>query len=224
METPVYNQQGKEIGKIILPKEIFGLDIDESLIQEVVVLQMANRRQATTHAKDRSEVRGGGRKPWRQKGTGRARHGSRRSPIWKGGGVTFGPIKDKIYKKKINKKIKRKALLMVLSAKAKNNLLTILDKIQLKEIKTKELFEFLKKLPEPDNKKKPSDNKKNNCLIILESPDKKLILSANNLPDAQVMQAKDLNAFDLLCFERLIMSQGAIEKIKENFLTEKSKN
>jgi large subunit ribosomal protein L4 len=120
-----------------LPKEIFDVEINPDLIHQVVVAQTANRRRVIAHTKGRGEVRGGGKKPWRQKGTGRARHGSIRSPLWKGGGVTFGPTKERTFKKEINKKMKRKALFMVLTAKAKNNLLLVLDKIILEQPKTK---------------------------------------------------------------------------------------
>ena len=129
MKVSVYNQEGKEVGKVLLPKEIFEVKVNPDLVHQVVVCQMANRRQPIAHTKDRGEVRGGGRKPWSQKGTGRARHGSIRSPLWIGGGVTFGPRKEKIFKKKIPKKMRRKALFMVLSGKAKENLLLVLDKL-----------------------------------------------------------------------------------------------
>ncbi len=122
MNISVYNQEGKEVGSTVLPKEIFGLEVSPDLVHQVVLSQTSNRRVAVAHTKDRSDVRGGGRKPWRQKGTGRARHGSRRSPIWKGGVVTFGPNKQRNFKKKINKEMRKKALLMGLSAKGQRNL------------------------------------------------------------------------------------------------------
>ena len=127
MKVPLYNIEGKEEGTALLPKEIFEVKMNADLVHQVVVSQMSNRRQITAHTKDRSEVRGGGRKPWRQKGTGRARAGSSRSPLWKGGGVTFGPRKDRNFKKEIPAKIRKKALFMVLSEKAKENTVIILD-------------------------------------------------------------------------------------------------
>src|SRR4030043_2251904 len=147
MKVNIYSQQGKKIDEIVLPKEIFDIKVNSDLIHQTLVSQMANRRRVIAHTKDRSEVRGGGRKPWRQKGTGRARHGSIRSPLWIGGGVTFGPRKDRSYTQKVNKKMKRKALYMGLTDKVKENCLGIVDKLELPEIKTKKLANILHKLP-----------------------------------------------------------------------------
>ena len=213
MLVNTYNQNGEKIGQTKLPPEIFDVPINTDLVHQVVVSQTANRRQVSAHTKDRSEVRGGGRKPWRQKGTGRARHGSRRSPLWRGGGVTFGPTKARVFKKKINKKIKRKALFMVLSGKIKNNLLILLDKIKLEKPKTKEISEILKKLPCEEK----------SSLIVLPGMDKSLILSSRNLSQIETIQAKDLNVLDLLSFKYLIMPKEAIKVIKETFLTEPPK-
>ncbi|PIV12770.1 MAG: 50S ribosomal protein L4 [Candidatus Nealsonbacteria bacterium CG03_land_8_20_14_0_80_36_12] len=208
MKLSTYNQEGKEIGQTLLPKEIFDVKMNSDLVHQVVVSQMANRRQRIAHTKGRAEVRGGGRKPWRQKGTGRARAGSIRSPIWRGGGVTFGPTKEKVFKKKIPKKMRRKALLMVLSAKAKNNFLIILDKLKIEKAKTKEITEILKKLPCQGE----------NSLIALSQIDKNLILAARNIPKIDTIQAKDLNCLDLLSFKYLVMPKEAIKVIKETFL------
>jgi len=169
---------------------------------------MANRRKVIAHTKTRAEVRGGGRKPWRQKGTGRARVGSIRSPLWRGGGVVFGPRKEKIFKKGIPKKMKKLALFMVLSEKAKNNLLIILDKVKIEKPKTKEMTEILKKLP----------CKTESSLIALPELNKNLILAARNIPDVETTQAKDLNALDLLSFKYLVIPKEAIKVIKETFL------
>ncbi len=208
MKYPLFNQNGEKLKEIELPDEIFGLKINPDLVWQVVVSQMANRRQGTAHTKDRGEVRGGGRKPWRQKGLGRARHGSIRSPLWKGGGVVFGPRKEKVYKKKIPKKMKRKALLMVLSGKAKENLLFVLDDLKIEKPKTKLMREILEKFP--------CDQK--STLIVLPNYDKNIILSARNLPKVKTMEAKDLNALDLLSFKYLLLPQKAIKVIKETFL------
>ncbi len=207
MKADVYNQKGEKTGTTLLPKDIFGVSENPDLIYQAALSFMANKRKATAQAKDRSEVRGGGRKPWRQKGTGRARHGSRRSPIWKGGGVTFGPTKDKVFKKKINRKMRRKALLMVLSAKAKNNLLILLDKIKLERAKTREISEIFKKLPCKEKK----------SLLILPAMDKNIITAARNVPEISAVQARDLNLLDLLSSRYLVMPKEAIKTIRETF-------
>ena len=208
MKAIVYNQEGKEIGTTLLPKEIFDVKLNPDLVHQVVVSQMANRRKVIAHTKTRAEVSGGGRKPWRQKGTGRARAGSIRSPLWKGGGVVFGPRKERVFKKEIPKKMKRLALFIVLSGKVKNNLLILLDKLKIEKAKTKLITEILKKLP----------CKNESSLIILPELNKNLILAARNIPDIETIQAKDLNALDLLSFKYLVMPKEAIKVIKETFL------
>lgn len=208
MLVHVYNQKGEKVSQTRLPSEIFGKTLNQDLVHQVVVSQMANRRRALAHTKGRGEVRGGGRKPWRQKGTGRARHGSIRSPLWRGGGVTFGPTKERVFKKKINKKMKRNALLQVLSQKAKDNLLVILDNLKLEKPKTKLMAKVLEKLPCHGK----------STLIVLPRMDKDLILAARNLSKVATMQAKDLNALDLLSFKYLVMPKESIKIIKDNFV------
>src|SRR3989344_1515557 len=144
MKTELYNQSGELMGNVELPDKIFGVAMNEDLVRQVLEAQSANSRRVIAHTKDRSEVRGGGKKPWKQKGTGRARHASIRSPIWKGGGVTFGPTKERNFKKKINKKMARKALFMALSSKVKDKQLFVLDNIILENPKTKEMAVILK--------------------------------------------------------------------------------
>ncbi len=207
MKASVYDSKGKEVKQITLPKDIFNVEVNLDLLHQVVVSQMSNRRKTIAHTKDRGEVRGGGRKPWRQKGTGRARHGSRRSPIWIGGGVTFGPRKEKIFKKGIPRKMRRKALFMALSAKAKGNLLTLLDKLELDKAKTKEMFKILGNLP----------CRQRNVLLILPSCDKKIILASKNIPGISTIQAKDINVLDLLSFKYLLMPEKSIKIIKNTF-------
>src|SRR3989339_770912 len=131
MKVPVYNQKGETVSEMELPKEILEVSPNPDLVHHVVVAQQANRRQIIAHTKTRGEVRGGGKKPWRQKGTGRARHGSIRSPLWKGGGVTFGPRNDRVYEQDINRKMRRKALMVILSDKARTNTLLIVDALNL---------------------------------------------------------------------------------------------
>ncbi len=206
MKADLYNMEGKKEGEISLPEEVFGLEVNEDLIYQVARAQMSNRRQNTAHTKDRSEVRGGGRKPWRQKGTGRARHGSRRSPIWKGGGVTFGPRNERNYKKKINKKAKRKALFMVLSAKTKENLALFLSDLKVKEPKTKEMKGFLEKMP--------CDKR---TLIVLPEIDRNAILATRNMEDVGTIQAKDLNVLDILSYKWIILPKKSVETIKQSF-------
>lgn len=208
MKTIVYNQEGKETGEALLPKEIFDVKAVSDLIHQVAVSQTANRRQVIANTKDRGDVRGGGRKPWRQKGTGRARHGSRRSPLWKGGGVTFGPTKERVFTKKITVKMRRKALFMVLSAKAKNNLIILIDKFNIEKPKTKLMAEIFKKLP----------CKQESALVALPQMQKDLILASRNIPKIETIQAKDLNVLDLLSSKYLIMPKESIKTIKETFL------
>jgi len=208
MKVNTYDQTGKEIGQTLLPKEIFGVKMNFDVVHQVVVSQTANRRRVIAHTKGRGEVRGGGKKPWRQKGTGRARHGSTRSPIWKGGGVTFGPTKGRVFKKKINKKIKRKALLMVLSAKAQGNLIILVDKLKLEKAKTSLMAKILKKLP----------CKEQSSLIVLPGTDKNIVLAARNLARSRAVQAKDLNVLDLLNSKYLILPKESIKTIKETFI------
>ena len=210
MKITVYSQEGKEISQTLLPKEIFEVPASLDLIHQVAVSQMANRRRIIAHTKDRSEVRGGGKNPWRQKGTGRARHGSIRSPIWRGGGVTFGPTKKRVFKKKIPKKMRKKALFMVLSAKAKDNLLIVLDKFNLDQVKTKLMIQVLNKLP----------SRNQSSLIALPKVEKSLVLSTRNIPKVETIEARNLNVLDLLSFKYLIIPKESIKVIKETFLRE----
>lgn len=193
--------------KKILDKNIFEVPLNPNLVHQVATSQMANKRQVIASTKTRAEVSGGGRKPWRQKGTGRARHGSIRSPLWVGGGVTFGPTSKRNFKKDIPKKMRRKALFMVLSEKAKNETLAIVGSIELKEIKTKEF-------------KKMVDSLKldGSALIVLESLNENIIKSARNIQGIKTIQAKDLNCLDILNHKYLVITQKGVEKIKETFL------
>lgn len=212
MKYEVFNQDGKKIKPALLPKGIFEVKVNSDLIHQVVVSQTANRRKSIAHVKGRGEVSGGGRKPWRQKGLGRARHGSIRSPIWKGGGVTFGPSKERIFKKKIPKKMRRSALFMVLTAKAESNLLVLLDKLEIDKPKTKLLVDIFEKLP----------SKKESSLVALSKLNKNIILAARNIPRVDTIQAKDLNCLDLLSFKYLIMPAESVEVIKDTFFKPKS--
>lgn len=206
IKLDTYNQKGEKTGQTDLPAEIFNVKFSPDLVHQVVVSQMANRRQVSAHTKDRSEVRGGGRKPWRQKGTGRARHGSIRSPLWPGGGITFGPRKEKKLKKIIPAKMRKKALLMVLSQKLRDKEIIVLDELKIDKIKTKEILEILKKL------------KLSSALIVLPEMDKKIILSARNIPQAETIQTRELNSLDVLNYKYLIIPEKSIKILKETFL------
>ncbi len=203
MNYPLYDINGKEVGSFDLPKEIFEIDFIEDIVHQVFLCQSSNRRQGTANTKGRAEVRGGGRKPWRQKGTGRARHGSRRSPIWKGGGVTFGPTNEKNFKKKINKKLRRKALAMILSKKALDKDIFLIDDLKIKEGKTKIISQFLSNL----------DIKKS-AIIATPLKDETIWRASRNIPKISVIPASDLNLLDLLSSKFLIIDKEGIEKIK----------
>jgi len=200
MEEIIYNQNGDQAGKINLPSSIFDLEINGDLVHQVVVAHLANKRKVIAHTKDRSEVRGGGKKPWRQKGTGRARHGSIRSPIWRGGGITFGPTKERNFSKKINKKMRRKALFMSLSSKVKDKEIVLIDKIELTEAKTKIMSQALNNL----SSKMEKDFKKG-TLIVLPSSDKKLSLASRNIQKIKLVGADNLNLLDILSHRYLLI-------------------
>jgi large subunit ribosomal protein L4 len=208
MKALIYNQNGKKLEEnISLPNEIFDVKMNSDLVHQVAISQMANRRRVIAKTKDRSEVRGGGRKPWRQKGTGRARHGSIRSPIWRHGGVTFGPTTDIVFKKDVSKKMRRKALFMVLTAKAKKEFLIVLDNLKLEKPKTKLMNEILKKLPGKDSSR----------LVILPQKDDAVIKATRNISRTKIELAQNLNVLDLLSFKYLILPKNSIKVIKETF-------
>ncbi len=224
MKISVYNQEGKEAGQIALPKEIFELKVSPDLVYQVAITQMANQRQVSAKAKSRGEVAGGGRKPWRQKGTGRARHGSIRSPLWKGGGVTFGPTPERNFKKRINRKMKRKAIEMLLSSKAKEQTLFVLDNLKIEEPKTKLMAEVIKNLKPIFQKGEISENRtKESILIVLANKDNNIIRASRNIAGVETVLAKDLNALQLLSFKYLVTTEEAIKVIKEK-LTKKNGN
>ena len=206
MLANTYDQQGKKLTQTRLPSGVFGLEENKDLLYQVILSQKANLRQGTAHAKDRGEVRGGGKKPWKQKGTGRARHGSIRSPLWIGGGVTFGPNKEKIFKKKINKVMKRKALLQVLSLKAKDGLLVIMDKIASESGKTKPMAKTLSSLP-----------CKGSGLLVIPKHEKNIVQAARNIKGFGIIEAKNLNALQAASFKYLILPKESIKVIENTF-------
>ncbi len=207
METKLYNQDGGEIGTVTLNDKLFGIEPKQEVVHQYVVNFLANRRQGTSSSKGRSDVRGGGAKPWRQKGTGRARAGTSRSPLWRGGGITFGP-KPRTYGGNFPKKMKRLALLSALSDKAQNENLKIIDKFQFSEIKTKSMATALDKL----------GLQKKKCLILDEGENKNLVLSVRNMPKAKYSRAPLANTYDIVDADVLIMTKAALEKAEEVFV------
>ena len=210
MELPLYNQKAENIGKVELPEKIFDVKMNNDLVHQVVTSQRSNKRQVIAHTKGRGEVRGGGKKPWKQKGTGRARVGSIRSPIWKGGGVTGGPTKERNFKKKINKKMARKALFMVLSSKVKDNQLFVLDNIILENPKTKEMAVILKNISSLMGKKPTT-------LLILPSMDEKIKRSSKNLPNFTAVEARNLNPLEILSYKNLVLVKDSIDALSKTF-------
>lgn len=212
MKVTMYNQQGERVGATDLPESVFGLKWNADLVHQVVTSYAANKRRGTAHAKGRGEVRGGGRKPWRQKGTGRARHGSIRSPLWKGGGVTHGPLKEKVYKKKIPKKMARKALYTVLSAKARDKEIIVLDDLKFAEPKTKLAAEMFSKFSK--HKEFPHIVKGNGVLVALAGKDDAARRALRNLPYIGIGEARNLNAHEILQYKYLVFPKNALEIFK----------
>lgn len=207
METEVYNQKGKSVGKLALPETIFGLPWNGDLVHQVVTAMQANSRTPVAHTKTRGEVRGGGRKPWRQKGTGRARHGSSRSPIWKGGGVTHGPRNDKSYEQKINKKMRIKALFTVLSSKFKKGQIIFVEELALKNIKTKDAVSIVESLSKIKGFEKITGGKNPNVYITTPAKTDILKKSFANIKTVEVDEIKNINPVDLMSFKYIIMAQ-----------------
>ena len=198
----VYNMEGKEVGTMELNDAVFGVEINEHLVHMAVVQHLANKRQGTQKAKTRSEVSGGGRKPWRQKGTGHARQGSTRAPQWTGGGVVFAPV-PRDYSFKLNKKEKRSALKSALTSRVQENKFIVVDEIKLDEIKTKKFKAVLDNL------------KVNKAIVILDQNDQNVILSARNIPDVITAQTNTINVYDIMKYNTVIVTKAAVEKIQE---------
>ena len=208
MKIDTYNQNGEVTGSVTLPKEIFDVKFNADLVHQITVSLSGNKRQVSAHTKTRSEVRGGGKKPWKQKGTGRARHGSIRSPLWKGGGVTHGPRTERIFEREVPKKMRRKALFMVLSEKLKNKQLIILDKIELEKGKTKEMANSLVKLP----------CSKQATLIALPNYDKKIFMATRNIKKTFIEDARNINVLQLLSYKYLLLTKDSIKTIEQTFV------
>ncbi|SFT48418.1 large subunit ribosomal protein L4 [Lachnospiraceae bacterium XBD2001] len=201
-KVSVYNMDGKEVGTIDLNDAVFGVEVNEHLVHMAVVQQLANNRQGTQKAKTRSEVSGGGRKPWRQKGTGHARQGSTRSPQWTGGGVVFAPT-PREYTFKMNKKEKRAALKSALTSRVQENKLIVVDELKLNEIKTKAFAQVLKNL----------DVEK--ALVVLNDNDVNVVASAKNIPTVKTASTSTINVFDVLKYNTVILTKDAVATIEE---------
>ncbi len=198
----VYNNEGKAVGTIELKDDIFGVEINEHLVHMAVVQQLANKRQGTQSAKTRAEVSGGGRKPWKQKGTGHARQGSTRSPQWKGGGVVFAP-KPREYSFKLNKKEKRIALKSALTSRVAAEKIFVLDELNFDEIKTKKMIAILDNL------------KVSKALVVLGDKNDNVILSARNIPSVRTALPNTINVYDILKYDTLVLTKDAVAKIEE---------
>ena len=198
----VYNMEGKEVGTLELNDAVFGVEVNEHLVHLAVVAQLANKRQGTQKAKTRSEVSGGGRKPWRQKGTGHARQGSTRSPQWKGGGVVFAPT-PRDYTIRLNKKEKRAALRSALTSRVQDNKFIVVDELKFDEIKTKKFQNVMDNL------------KVNKALVVLADNDQNTVLSARNIADVKTTQANTMNVYDILKYNTVVATKAAIATIEE---------
>ena len=198
----VFNLEGNEVGTLELNDAVFGVEVNEHLVHMAVVAQLANKRQGTQKAKTRSEVSGGGKKPWRQKGTGHARQGSTRAPQWTHGGVVFAPV-PRDYSFKLNKKEKRAALKSALTSRVAENKFIVLDELKLDEIKTKKFVEVMKNL------------KVEKALVVLNDMDVNVIKSADNVPTVKTAQTNELNVFDVLKYDTVVVTKDAVKTIEE---------
>ena len=205
MESIIYNQKGKEAGKVSLPESVFGLPWNADLVHQVVVGMESNARTNVAHAKNRGDVRGGGKKPWQQKGTGRARHGSIRSPLWVGGGVTHGPRKDENFARKINKKMKAKALYTILSAKFKKGEVLFVDELALRVPKTKEARGVLVSLSKIDGFKTLISKKKNSAYVALASKDVTTEKSFRNFNNLTIDEIRNVSPLDLMKYKYVVI-------------------
>lgn len=206
MKTKIYNIEGKEVGQLEMSERVFNVSANADLIHQVVVAQMANSRQLVAHTKTRADVRGGGKKPWKQKGTGRARHGSTRSPIWKGGGVVFGPSNERNYTQRINKKMKTKALFMVLSEKLKNNKIIVVDNLLIDKPSTKKVLSMLDNL-----------SISTKALLAMDEKNDNMIKSVNNVDIISLIASDSMNVVDLMKNDILIINVKGVEKLEQTY-------
>ncbi len=202
----VYNMDGAKVSEIDLADEIFNVPVKQHVLHEVVIMQLANRRAGTASTKGRSEVRGGGAKPYRQKGTGRARAGTRSSPLWRGGGVVFGP-RPRNYTYKVPKKVRRQALKMALTSKLQDNALIVVDKLDLETVKTKPFVEVMGAL------------RAKAALIVTDQKLENLELSSRNVPNVKVVRSEGLNVYDILKFQHLILLEPSVKQLEGRLLS-----
>lgn len=212
LKIKVYNQAVEPLKDLELPAKVFGVAANNELLHQAVVAQMANARQVLADTKGRAEVSGGGKKPWKQKGTGRARAGSSRSPIWIGGGVTFGPTSDRNFKKKINQKMKQKALFMVLSDKLATESLVVLENLDFSEYKTKKFNEILTKI-----EKNVLNNERRNVLVVNEANEEKAKYSGRNLQGVKIINAENINLLDLLNYKNLVITENVVKSLVDRY-------
>lgn len=202
MITEVINQKNEKVGEINLPDKVFNVKWNPDLVHQVMAVQLANKRKSLAHTKDRSEVSGGGKKPWRQKGTGRARHGSIRSPLWPGGGITFGPRNDKIFARKINKKMKRLAVVSLLSKKMADKEIKIIDNFNITDHKTKNLQSLARAVI-----------KNSSALLVPEIGNKNLYMASRNLQKVSASAAANLNVYELLTHRYIIFAEASVKEL-----------
>ncbi len=220
MEHKIYSTSGKEVSKVKLPEDIFGLPWNADLVHQVVTSMLSSARTAIAHTKDRSEVRGGGKKPWRQKGTGRARHGSSRSPIWTGGGITFGPRNEKNFDRKINKKMKTKALYTILSQKMRDGEVLFVDSIDFKEPKTSVAKEMIKAIAKGSGCDDLATKRKNTAYVATDANDKVAKKSFDNFGNFKLDEVRNINPVDLMTYKYVLIENPEVS-IKS--LTERMK-
>src|SRR3989338_9896634 len=206
MKAPLYNQEGTKIGVLELPDKLFGVRWNPTLVHDVLLALRSSRRRATAHAKGRGEVRGGGRKQWKQKGTGRARVGSSRSPLWKGGGITFGPTNERNFSKKINKKMKRGALLSLLSKRWKDGEIKIIDAFAISEPKTKHMVAIMNTVITHEGKTLPS------ALLVTKTGNKGVLQAARNIPKSKTIYPGGMNIYDCASKKVVLFEKEAVEE------------
>ncbi len=222
MNAKVFSKEGKETGSVTLPEAVFGVAWNADLVHEVVTGMQANARgESSAHTKGRGEVRGGGKKPWKQKGTGRARHGSTRSPIWVGGGVAHGPINGKDYTVKINKKVRAKALATVLSKKFADLEVIFIDSLKMNEPKTKEAKAVIMAIATGTQNEMLAKKRKNAAIIVIADRDLATEKSFRNFGNFEVVQAKDINPVDLLTYKYVVIADaaGSVEALEKRIAT-----